>query len=195
MSQQNLKNTSFLECTFIILDKETYADTKDEIESMIGDTNLFFPDPENPYFAEAEIMIAEDSFRGKKRGWEAMLLMLHYGISELKVNKYQVKIGEDNEKSLAMFKKMEFEFVERSEVFKEVTFVKEVTPQWRNWIEINVNFIKIKNCDIQMISSVFIQRRAQQQKEKEKKEKEQKENDDNDKKIKEEDKGEPTEES
>lgn len=45
---------------------------------MIGDTNLFLSD-DHLHQAEAEIMIAEESARGKKRGWEAMLLMLRYG--------------------------------------------------------------------------------------------------------------------
>lgn len=155
---------------------------------MIGDTNLFFPDAENLSLAEAEIMIAEERFRGKGRGWEAMLLMLHYGISELGVKKYQVKIGEHNEQSISMFKKLGFEFSEKSEVFKEITMVKEVTPVWKNSVEVNLNFIKIKNCDIRVLSGVFAQRRAQQQLEKERKEKEAKENEDNDKKIKEDNK-------
>jgi hypothetical protein len=47
---------------------------------MIGDTNLFFLHSEDCVkLAEAEIMIAEESARRKRRGWEAMLLMLRYG--------------------------------------------------------------------------------------------------------------------
>jgi hypothetical protein len=47
---------------------------------MIGDTNLFFFHSEDcVQLAEAEIMIAEESARRKRRGWEAMLLMLRYG--------------------------------------------------------------------------------------------------------------------
>lgn len=45
---------------------------------MIGDTNMFFLDKSLSH-AEVEIMIAETDARGKKRGWEAMLLMLRYG--------------------------------------------------------------------------------------------------------------------
>lgn len=47
---------------------------------MIGDTNLFFNDMECKYTAEAEIMIAEKEYRHKRRGWEAILLMLRYGL-------------------------------------------------------------------------------------------------------------------
>ena len=48
---------------------------------MIGDTNLFFHDSEDgKKLAEAEIMIAENNARRKRRGWEAMLLMLRYGM-------------------------------------------------------------------------------------------------------------------
>ena len=47
---------------------------------MIGDTNLFFfHSGDCVKLAEAEIMIAEESARRKRRGWEAMLLMLRYG--------------------------------------------------------------------------------------------------------------------
>jgi hypothetical protein len=49
---------------------------------MIGDTNLFFYHSDDCVrLAEAEIMIAENSARRKRRGWEAMLLMLRYGTS------------------------------------------------------------------------------------------------------------------
>ena len=48
---------------------------------MIGDTNLFFHNSEDgKRLAEAEIMIAVNNARKKRRGWEAMLLMLRYGI-------------------------------------------------------------------------------------------------------------------
>jgi hypothetical protein len=52
------------------------------IGAMIGDTNLFFYHSEDcARLAEAEIMIAENSARRKRRGWEAVLLMLRYGMS------------------------------------------------------------------------------------------------------------------
>lgn len=47
---------------------------------MIGDTNLFFNESEQPGSAEAEIMVASVAYRGKRRGWEAMILMLLYGM-------------------------------------------------------------------------------------------------------------------
>ncbi|XP_066992155.2 N-acetyltransferase 9-like protein isoform X2 [Anabrus simplex] len=96
-------------CTFIILDKVTLNETGDEVSAMIGDTNLFMlPDEDSLNTAEAEIMIAEMSARRKRRGWEAMLLMLRYGCQQLGIEKYCAKIGFDNKKSLSMFTKMGF---------------------------------------------------------------------------------------
>jgi RimJ/RimL family protein N-acetyltransferase len=52
---------------------------------MIGDVNLFFTDTEDPHSAEIEIMIANAKYRGKGIGKEAVLIMMQYGIEDLKV--------------------------------------------------------------------------------------------------------------
>jgi RimJ/RimL family protein N-acetyltransferase len=46
---------------------------------MIGDTNLFFNDSQESHATEIEIMIADEASRGKKRGWESVILMMRYG--------------------------------------------------------------------------------------------------------------------
>lgn len=48
---------------------------------MMGDTNLFLQDLQGLLVAEIEIMIADEANRGKKRGWESVILMLLYGNS------------------------------------------------------------------------------------------------------------------
>lgn len=134
-------------CTFIILDLESYEKTKDEVGSMIGDTNLFFTDFDDSSMltAEAEIMIAEVWARGQRRGWEAMILMLLYGIIELKVQQYQAKIGMNNFSSIQMFTKLGFTEVSRSDIFQEITMVKSVADEWVNWLKGHspMNIIKI----------------------------------------------------
>ncbi|XP_034239090.1 N-acetyltransferase 9-like protein isoform X2 [Thrips palmi] len=116
-------------CTFIVLDKLMYENGRDEI----GDTNFFFSD-DNRHQAEAEIMIAEEGARGNKRGWEAMLLMLRYGIEELDVKIYEVKIKLDNAVSIKMFTKIGFVEVSRSDVFSECTMQKTVAHEWVEWV-------------------------------------------------------------
>lgn len=90
------------ECTFIILDKHVYLITGSErgmylhlqypsvqylsfdqfiSDAMVGDTNLFLHDLQGLFFAEIEIMIADEANRSKKRGWESVILMLLYGNS------------------------------------------------------------------------------------------------------------------
>lgn len=50
------------ECTFIILDKQRWADASvDEERCMVGDVNIFLTDPAEPSLAELEIMIAGSS--------------------------------------------------------------------------------------------------------------------------------------
>lgn len=113
------------------------------LESMIGDTNLFFASPEDRLCAEAEIMIAEPSARGKKCGWEAMLLMFFYAISYLEVKQFVVKITYDNTPSINMFLNMGFTELSRSEVFQEITFGKVVDETWTKWIQGNIGGFEI----------------------------------------------------
>nr|CAD7411609.1 unnamed protein product [Timema poppensis] len=138
-------------CTFIILDRPIYEVSKDEIAAMIGDTNLFFHSNEDHVrVAEAEIMIAEVASRGKRRGWEALLLMLRYGdkliliqapldsldlgCEKLHVGKFEAKISTDNIQSIAMFSKLGFQEVEHNIVFNELTLQREVDHCWRQWL-------------------------------------------------------------
>ena len=62
--------------------KEAYAESGDEVEAMIGDTNLFKLSESE---AEAEIMIAEESARGQGLGWESLLIMIRYGFEVIKI--------------------------------------------------------------------------------------------------------------
>lgn len=48
-----------IECTFIVLDKQKWADPSIPEEGcMVGDVNIFLTDPSDPTLAELEIMIA-----------------------------------------------------------------------------------------------------------------------------------------
>ncbi|XP_077358025.1 alpha/beta-tubulin-N-acetyltransferase 9-like isoform X4 [Festucalex cinctus] len=110
------------ECTFIILDKRRWTDSgSEEAQCMIGDVNFFLSDPEDLSLAELEIMIAEPDYRGKGIGKEVTQMMMHYGVAKLGINKFQAKIGLDNEVSISMFKKLHFHQVSVCQVFKEVT--------------------------------------------------------------------------
>lgn len=111
-------------CTFIILDKAVLDGGANEIDAMVGDTNLFLrrdnDDGEN--LAEVEIMIAEKAARGRRLGWEAVAMMMRYGREELGVGLFEAKVKDGNEPSHAMFAKLGFVKEGRSEVFQEVTY-------------------------------------------------------------------------
>ncbi|XP_037611706.1 N-acetyltransferase 9 [Sebastes umbrosus] len=109
-------------CTFIILDKQRWADgSVEEEQCMVGDVNLFLTDPSDPSLAELEVMIAEPSHRGKGIGKEVTRMMMSYGVTKLGVKQFETKIGLDNKASIAMFKKLHFKEVSVCKVFKEVT--------------------------------------------------------------------------
>lgn len=132
-------------CTFIILDKEIYSQTKDEIGAMIGDTNFFFSNENEALSAEAEIMIAEVASQGKKRGWEAMLHMILYGIVFIHIKHFVVKIGESNSKSINMFLKMGFVTTKTVDVFNEITMEKDVDSNWIEWIKCQLPIHEVLN--------------------------------------------------
>ncbi|CAF96028.1 unnamed protein product, partial [Tetraodon nigroviridis] len=99
-------------CTFIVLDKQRWADASvEEEECMVGDVNIFLTDPTEPSWAELEVMIAEPSYRGKGFGKEVTRMMMSYGINKLGIKKFQVKIGLNNQISISMFKTLRFEQV------------------------------------------------------------------------------------
>lgn len=107
-------------------------------ESLIGDTNLFL-DHES-HSAETEIMIAESDARRKKFGWEAMLMMIKFGVEYLHCGSFFAKIGFSNEKSQKMFEKMQFDEISRSEIFQEITYERVCTKDWLDWLESIVEY-------------------------------------------------------
>ncbi|XP_067633277.1 alpha/beta-tubulin-N-acetyltransferase 9 [Eurosta solidaginis] len=126
-------------CTFLILSRMIYDETGNELEALVGDTNLFLKADEvsgdRLQIAEAEIMIAEPQARGKGYGWEAMLLLFKYAQKNLNIRKYEAKIGIKNEKSLCMFEKMKFREVSRSAVFAEITLERVIDNEWIQWLD------------------------------------------------------------
>ena len=125
-------------CTFIVLAQDRLKDgDDDEVKAMVGDTNLFL---QEDGVAEAEIMIAEVEARGGGLGWEAMLLMLRYGVEELKVKQFQAKIKFSNTASEKMFKKIGFKESSRSEVFCETTLICDVDKAFCEWLKQNVTW-------------------------------------------------------
>lgn len=96
---------------------------------MIGDTNIFVNDKDLAQ-GEIEIMIAEEASRGRKLGWEAVVLMLLYGIDVIRLQRYEAKISISNQKSIKMFTKLGFIEESRSDIFQEITFVKNVSKEW-----------------------------------------------------------------
>lgn len=112
---------------------------------MIGDTNLFFANCDDSLCVEAEIMIAEPWARGRKCGWEAMLLMLFYGVTHLQVKQYIVKVSYQNEISIRMFNNMGFIEISRSDVFQEITMSKTVEELWIKWLKTTLGNFEIKD--------------------------------------------------
>ncbi|XP_036397843.1 N-acetyltransferase 9 [Megalops cyprinoides] len=132
-------------CTFIILDKQRWADPEvQEQECMVGDVNIFLTDPSDPSVAELEIMIAEPNYRGKGLGKEVIRVMMCYGVTKLGVKKFEAKIGLDNKVSIALFKKFHFQECSVSEVFQEMTLELTVDESLRKWLLEDMSYVQEK---------------------------------------------------
>ncbi|KAH9638954.1 hypothetical protein HF086_005035 [Spodoptera exigua] len=111
---------------------------------MIGDTNIFITE-KGLGVGEIEIMIAEESARGKKFGWEAVILMLLYGIQHINLKIFEAKISLSNNISIKMFQKLGFQEKSLSEVFQEVTLEKVVNEEWMKWLNEQTQY-EIQTC-------------------------------------------------
>ncbi|CAH1434593.1 unnamed protein product [Lactuca virosa] len=123
-----------LKRTFIILDKDLvsgeFVHGDPHIEAMVGDVNIYMNDLEDSHLAEIEIMIAEPKSRGKGLGMESVLMMTVFAIENHNINTFRAKIGDSNEASLNMFRKLGFKEVSHSLIFKEVTLeLPIITPE------------------------------------------------------------------
>lgn len=95
--------------------------TKREQDCIVGDVNLFL-NSQTKNIAEIEIMIAMSTARRKGFALEAVRLMMAYGLSFLKIDTFEAKIGVGNQPSINLFKnKLGFNEVSYSDAFKEVT--------------------------------------------------------------------------
>ncbi|XP_032473918.1 N-acetyltransferase 9 isoform X2 [Phocoena sinus] len=122
-------------CTFIVLDAEKWQaqlGTSEE-SCMVGDVNLFLTDLGDPTLGEIEVMIAEPSCRGQGLGTEAVLVMMSY-VTKLGLTKFEAKIGQGNEPSMQLFRKLHFEQVAVSSVFQEVTLRLTMSERERQWL-------------------------------------------------------------
>ncbi|KAA8526578.1 hypothetical protein F0562_008219 [Nyssa sinensis] len=98
--------------TFIVLDKELvigdFTHGHPHVEAMVGDVNVYMNDLDESQLAEIEIMIAEPKSRGKGLGKESVLMMMAFAVENYGINIFRAKIGESNEASLNMFRKIGF---------------------------------------------------------------------------------------
>ena len=105
-NMQNLWKEDPKKCTFILLAvQENLCNTDAELESMVGDVNLFMNDYDDKFNAEIEVMIAEPRFRRHGLAREALKLMIHYGATHLKLTRFFAKIGKDNLASIELFRR------------------------------------------------------------------------------------------
>ncbi|XP_010270154.1 PREDICTED: N-acetyltransferase 9-like protein isoform X2 [Nelumbo nucifera] len=111
--------------TFIILDRQMvlgeFFHGDPHVEAMVGDVNMYMNDLDDSQMAEIEIMVAEPKSRGKGLGKESVLMMMAFAIENFRIHTFRAKIGESNIASLNLFRKLGFEDVSYSEIFKEMT--------------------------------------------------------------------------
>jgi RimJ/RimL family protein N-acetyltransferase len=115
--------------TFILLapsaarpDAATGADAKQVPPlMMIGDCNIFVPHDVEDQGVEVEVMVAEDSCRGRGYAKEAVSLLMLFVMTTLPYRRFVAKILEDNAASRHLFERsLGFEVFKEVKVFHEV---------------------------------------------------------------------------
>lgn len=125
---------------------------------MIGKTNLYFPDERCLCVVETSIQIGNPEFRGKGRGLEAMLLLIHYGITELKARQFHAIVFENDKRAVNFFDKLGFEAAQKNHKTREIKMIKDVNPCWIYSVETNLNYVKIPNHEIRILSHLLEQK-------------------------------------
>jgi RimJ/RimL family protein N-acetyltransferase len=107
----------------LVQSKDLYeADKCNPVGAMIGDVNLFLNDQDDSSVAEIEVMIAEQRYRRQGCARDSLLLMMHYGISQLAITRFYAKINETNEGSMELFRSLGFREVNYVKAFQEYEF-------------------------------------------------------------------------
>lgn len=110
------------------------------VSATVGDINLFlheslqYSDNEDedanednaviqrPFTAEVEVMVAEQMRRRRGIGSNALKLLMQYGQEELQVKRFIAKVLDDNEPSIALFKRLDYDVKCLVECFNEIHF-------------------------------------------------------------------------
>uniref|UniRef100_A0A673ML00 N-acetyltransferase 9-like n=1 Tax=Sinocyclocheilus rhinocerous TaxID=307959 RepID=A0A673ML00_9TELE len=131
-------------CTFIILDKQKWADPSiPEQECMVGDVNIFLTDPSDPSLAELEIMIAGyrvPCYRGKGLGKEVTRMMMYYGRTKLMIKDLLLVVTTPYMYSVFFFCDLPQQ-LSISEVFQEVTLGVTVNEALQKHVFGNMDFM------------------------------------------------------
>ncbi|KAK9812413.1 hypothetical protein WJX73_008892 [Symbiochloris irregularis] len=139
-------------CTFIVLDQDliTADGAPDHLEAMVGDTNLFLRESEDGAVAELEVMIAEVGSRRKGLASQAVVMMMQWALQHLGLHKFEVKIGDANAASLALFKRLGFTVVGHSDVFEETCLALEIKDAhfgMQNWEKMHLQLHDTRDAD------------------------------------------------
>lgn len=131
-------------CTFIILSKDSFESSHDEVESMVGDVNLFISvNDDKCKEAEIEIMIAEKNMRGRGLGQEAIVAIMYYAYKNIGVQKFVAKISSQNRNSISLFIKLGYIQTSMPNIFDEITM--EFGNDDEQWEQLEKNYL---NCTI-----------------------------------------------
>ena len=105
VSFESSRDANEVHC-FTLLDKDIYDKSQNEVESMVGDINLY--EDEDKKSAEITIMVAEESSRRKGFGKPAVIAACLYARDLLKLETIFAKIKKENLDSKRFFAKMGF---------------------------------------------------------------------------------------